>query len=65
MSHGKSQEFLFSRSFILFFPPTQALIFANIINGVDNWTLREVYQNNWNVLRCDDGEGWRSVGPIM
>jgi hypothetical protein len=42
MSHGTGQEFLFSCLFIIFY--TQALISANIINGDETWTLREVDQ---------------------
>jgi len=65
MSHGTGQEYLFSRLSIFFFFPAQALISANIINGAETWTLRKVGQNYWEVLKCDDGEGWESVGPIM
>jgi hypothetical protein len=65
MSHGTGQEFLFARLFIFFFFPTKALISANIINGAETWTLRKLDQNDWKVSKRDDGEGWKSVGPIM
>jgi hypothetical protein len=28
-------------------------------------TLRKLHINTWEVLKCDDGEGWRSGGPIV
>ena len=28
-------------------------------------TPRKLDINTWEVLKCDDGEGWRSDGPIV
>ena len=34
--------------------------------GAEIWTLQEVDQNTWKVLKCGAGVGWgRSVRPIV
>ena len=41
-------------------------IWSMALYGAETWTLRAADQNNWKVLKCGVGEGWRrSVGPIM
>jgi hypothetical protein len=33
--------------------------------GAANWTHRKVDRNSVRILKCEAGEGWRSVGPVV